>query len=150
MALNQEELEKLKGLSKEDKENLIKALSESDVEESKVTETEPEHKEPEKEPEKEIKVETPIKEVKKEVEKPKEEPKKEPETETGGSNGNSWEEAIKRLQKESNEKIANLEKELAEVKKRQPKGFEPQPQPKGEELENETEKRKKMLSNRFY
>lgn len=150
MALNQEELERLKGLSKEDKELLIKSLEEVKEEQPKVEEPEPK-KEPEEKPKKEEpkeepKVETPKEKVEEKPKAEADEKKSEKETPPPA---NAWEEAIKRLQEENNEKIAKLEKELAEVKKRQPKGFEPQPNPNKAELEDETAKRKKYISNRW-
>ncbi len=158
MALNQEELEKLKGLSKEDKEILIKSLQEETVEETKVEETvetvEKEEKEekPKEEP-KEVeksKVEEKPKEKQLEKEeKPKEEPKKEPETKNGGEKGNSWEEALKKLKQESDERIAKLEKELEEVKKRSPKGLTPTPTPLKNDLKDDTDKKNKYLQNRW-
>jgi len=61
----------------------------------------------------------------------------------------AWEKALKKLQEDNDKKIKALEDELAIIKKRQPKGFEPQPNPKAEDLESETARRKAMTQNRW-
>jgi hypothetical protein len=152
MALNQETLEQLKGLSKEDKELLIKSLNEENVEPPKVEETDEVDEKPEEKPNQDgdkPKEETKQEETK--VEEPNqdktvEDKSKEEKTPPVES---AWESALKKLQEDNDKKIKALEDELAIIKKRQPKGFEPQPNPKAEDLESETARRKKLTQNRW-
>jgi len=152
MALNQETLEQLKGLSKEDKELLIKSLNDENVEPPKVEETDKVNENPDEKPNQD-------------GDKPKEEPNQEkPKVEEPNQDetvadkskeektppvDNAWESALKKLQEDNDKKIKALEDELAIIKKRQPKGFEPQPNPKAEDLDSETARRKAMIRNRW-
>ena len=158
MTLNKDELEKMKGLSKEDQEILKESWEENtdipkeddvdleqeeDEEEDEEVETKPTKKE-----KKIAKKKEKAEEEAKVEEKPKE-TKQEEQPKTVAKPVNAWEVALKSLKEEQDKVIENLKKEVSELKKRSPKGYQPTPTPKKNDEADATERKNKYLKNMY-
>lgn len=162
MALDQKEIEKLKGLSQEDKQALIEALSKEESEAPKGEEDtsgdnddkdNDVEKEPEEEPEKDKKKEpeqNPDKGKQDKVEK-KQEKQEKPDNHDKDEKDDtpSWAEDFKKTLKDVQKQNEALTEEIENLKKKRPAGFESKPTPKHDENDKKAKKAKKLTENKW-